>query len=159
MSVQVKALQPSIPGPILCHSGESERKALVSVEERNRSGGRYMLGEKQEAESPSPGTMSPDAEQRGLMEPGQGPQGCESTSLAQSLDTSASCSHPSANVHGWSLSAAEKSGGLVGREGGLCAYTRDGVLTLDCFPAGMVSQSLGRINADQTQELCCFFVV
>lgn len=58
MSVQVKALQQSIPGPILCHSGESERKALVSVEERNRSGGRYMLGEKQEA-----GTMSPDAEQ------------------------------------------------------------------------------------------------
>ena len=50
MSVQVKALQQSIPGPILCHSGESERKALVSVEERNRSGGRYMLGEKQEAE-------------------------------------------------------------------------------------------------------------
>ena len=103
--------------------------------------------------------MSPDAKQRGLIEPGQGPQGGESTSLAPSPDTSASCAHPSANMHGWSLSAAEKSGGLVGREGGLCAYTRDGVLTSDCFPGSMVSQSGGRINADQTQELCCFFVV
>ena len=43
MSVQVKALQQSIPGPTLCHSGESERKALISVKERNRSGGGYML--------------------------------------------------------------------------------------------------------------------
>ena len=80
MSVQVKVLQQSIPGPILCHSGESERKALVRAEERDRSGGRCMLSEKQETESPSPGTMSPDAQQRDLIEPGQGPQGCDSES-------------------------------------------------------------------------------
>ena len=154
MSVQVKVLQQSIPGSTLCHSGESERKDLISVEERNRSGGGYMLSKIRRLESPGPESMSRDAEQRYLVAPGQGPQGCDSMSLAQSLDTAASCSRLSADMHGGSLSAAEKSGRLVGWEGGLCASTRDGVLTSDCLQGSMVSQ-----GADQTQELCYVFVV
>ena len=98
--------------------------------------------------------MSADAEQRDLVAPGQGPQSCDSMSLAQSLDTAASCSRPSADMRGGSLSAAEKSGGLIGREGRLCAPTRDGVLSSDCLQGSMVS-----LGADQTQELCYVSVV
>ena len=66
--------------------------------------------------------MSPDAKQRDLIEPGQGPQGCDSMSLAQALATSASCSRPSADMHGWSLSAAEKSSGIWPEGRALCLH-------------------------------------
>ena len=63
-SPAAKGPRSQVPGPNLSHSGESERKASVSDEERSRGGGRHVLADKKETESPtpSPGTMSSDTE-------------------------------------------------------------------------------------------------